>query len=163
MLIDESFPTSATNPYGRSKLMVEEILADLYKSDNSWNIARLRYFNPVGSHDSGLIGEDPNDIPNNLMPYISQIAVGKLNTLSVFGDDYAIVDGTGVRDYIHVVDLALGHLKALDKLITNPGLVTYNLGTGQGYSVLEMVKAFEQASGKTVAYQISPRREGDIA
>lgn len=161
--IDESFPTSATNPYGRSKLMVEEILADLYKSDNSWNIARLRYFNPVGSHESGLIGEDPNDIPNNLMPYISQVAVGKLKQLSVFGDDYATIDGTGVRDYIHVVDLALGHLKALDKLMTNPGLVTYNLGTGQGYSVLEMVKAFEQASGKTVAYQISPRREGDIA
>lgn len=161
--IDESFPTSATNPYGRSKLMIEEILADLYKSDNSWNIARLRYFNPVGSHESGLIGEDPNDIPNNLMPYISQVAVGKLKQLSVFGDDYATVDGTGVRDYIHVVDLALGHLKALDKLMTNPGLVTYNLGTGQGYSVLQMVKAFEQASGKTVAYQISPRREGDIA
>ncbi len=161
--IDESFPTSATNPYGRSKLMVEEILADLYKSDSSWNIARLRYFNPVGSHESGLIGEDPNDIPNNLMPYISQVAVGKLKQLSVFGDDYATVDGTGVRDYIHVVDLALGHLKALEKLMTNPGLVTYNLGTGQGYSVLEMVKAFEQASGKTVAYQISPRREGDIA
>ncbi|WP_017221064.1 UDP-glucose 4-epimerase GalE [Moritella dasanensis] len=161
--IDESFPTSATNPYGRSKLMVEEILADLYKSDNSWNIARLRYFNPVGSHESGLIGEDPNDIPNNLMPYISQVAVGKLKQLSVFGDDYATVDGTGVRDYIHVVDLALGHLKALDKLMTNPGLVTYNLGTGQGYSVLEMVKAFELASGKTVAYQIAPRRDGDIA
>ncbi|MFT5809074.1 MAG: UDP-glucose 4-epimerase [Moritella dasanensis] len=161
--IDESFPTSATNPYGRSKLMVEEILADLYKSDNSWNIARLRYFNPVGSHESGLIGEDPNDIPNNLMPYISQVAVGKLKQLNVFGDDYATVDGTGVRDYIHVVDLALGHLKALDKLMTNPGLVTYNLGTGQGYSVLEMVKAFEQASGKTVAYQIAPRRAGDIA
>ncbi|QFI40142.1 UDP-glucose 4-epimerase GalE [Moritella marina ATCC 15381] len=161
--IDESFPTSATNPYGRSKLMVEEILADLYKSDNSWNIARLRYFNPVGSHESGLIGEDPNDIPNNLMPYISQVAVGKLKQLNVFGDDYATVDGTGVRDYIHVVDLALGHLKALDKLMTNPGLVTYNLGTGQGYSVLEMVKAFELASGKTVAYQIAPRRAGDIA
>lgn len=161
--IDESFPTSATNPYGRSKLMIEEILADLYKSDNSWNIARLRYFNPVGSHESGLIGEDPNDIPNNLMPYISQVAVGKLAQLSVFGNDYDTVDGTGVRDYIHVVDLALGHLKALDKLMTNPGLVTYNLGTGQGYSVLEMVKAFELASGKTVAYQIAPRREGDIA
>lgn len=161
--IDESFPTSATNPYGRSKLMVEEILADLYKSDNSWNIARLRYFNPVGSHESGLIGEDPNDIPNNLMPYISQVAVGKLKQLNVFGDDYATVDGTGVRDYIHVVDLALGHLKALEKLMTNPGLVTYNLGTGQGYSVLEMVKAFEQASGKPVAYLIAPRRDGDIA
>ncbi|CED60505.1 UDP-glucose 4-epimerase [Moritella viscosa] len=161
--IDESFPTSATNPYGRSKLMVEEILADLYKSDNSWNIARLRYFNPVGSHESGLIGEDPNDIPNNLMPYISQVAVGKLAELNVFGDDYATSDGTGVRDYIHVVDLALGHLKALEKLMTNPGLVTYNLGTGQGYSVLDMVKAFEQASGKTIAYKIAPRREGDIA
>jgi UDP-glucose 4-epimerase len=161
--IDESFPTSATNPYGRSKLMVEEILADLYNSDNSWNIARLRYFNPVGSHASGLIGEDPNDIPNNLMPYISQVAVGKLAQLNVFGDDYATPDGTGVRDYIHVVDLALGHLKALDKLMTGPGLVTYNLGTGQGYSVLEMVKAFEQASGKKVDYQIAPRREGDIA
>lgn len=161
--IDESFPTSATNPYGRSKLMVEEILADLYKSDNSWNIARLRYFNPVGSHCSGLIGEDPNDIPNNLMPYISQVAIGKLAQLNVFGDDYATPDGTGVRDYIHVVDLALGHLKALEKLTTGPGLVTYNLGTGQGYSVLEMVKAFELASGKKVDYQIAPRREGDIA
>jgi len=161
--IDESFPTSATNPYGRSKLMAEEILADLYKSDNSWNIARLRYFNPVGSHDSGLIGEDPNDIPNNLMPYISQVAIGKLAQLRVFGDDYATVDGTGVRDYIHVVDLALGHLKALKKLMNNPGLVTYNLGTGQGYSVLEMVKAFEKASGKSVAYKISSRRKGDIA
>jgi len=161
--IDESFPTSATNPYGRSKLMAEEILADLYKSDNSWNIARLRYFNPVGSHNSGLIGEDPNDIPNNLMPYISQVAIGKLAQLRVFGDDYATVDGTGVRDYIHVVDLALGHLKALKKLMNNPGLVTYNLGTGQGYSVLEMVKAFEKASGKSVAYKISSRRKGDIA
>jgi len=161
--IDESFPTSATNPYGRSKLMAEEILADLYKSDNSWNIARLRYFNPVGSHNSGLIGEDPNDIPNNLMPYISQVAIGKLAQLRVFGDDYATVDGTGVRDYIHVVDLALGHLKALKKLMNNPGLVTYNLGTGQGYSVLEMVKAFEKASGKSVTYKISSRRKGDIA
>ncbi len=161
--IDESFPTSATNPYGRSKLMIEEILADLYKSDKSWNIACLRYFNPVGSHESGLIGEDPNGIPNNLMPFISQVAVGKLKALSVFGDDYDTVDGTGVRDYIHVVDLAAGHLKALEKLKMNPGLVTYNLGTGNGYSVLEMVKAFEQASGKSIAYDIAPRREGDIA
>ncbi len=161
--IDESFPTSATNPYGRSKLMVEEILADLYKSDNSWNIARLRYFNPVGSHESGLIGEDPNDIPNNLMPYISQVAVGKLTCLNVFGNDYPTPDGTGVRDYIHVVDLAQGHLKALQKLTTAPGLVTYNLGTGSGYSVLDMVAAFEQASGKKINYQFAPRREGDIA
>ena len=161
--IDESFSTSATNPYGRSKLMVEEILADLYKSDSSWNIARLRYFNPVGCHYSGLIGEDPNDIPNNLMPYIAQVAVGKLAQLSVFGDDYATPDGTGVRDYIHVVDLALGHLKALDKLATGSGLVTYNLGTGQGYSVLEMVAAFELASGNKIAYTIAPRRAGDIA
>lgn len=161
--IDESFPTSATNPYGRSKLMIEEILADLYKSDNTWNIARLRYFNPVGAHESGLIGEDPNDVPNNLMPYISQVAVGKLAQLNVFGDDYNTIDGTGVRDYIHVVDLALGHLKALDKLKKQPGLVTYNLGTGQGNSVLEMVKAFELASGETVNFTIAPRREGDIA
>lgn len=161
--IDESFPTSATNPYGRSKLMVEEILADLYKSDNSWNIARLRYFNPVGSHESGLIGEDPNDIPNNLMPYISQVAVGKLACLNVFGNDYPTPDGTGVRDYIHVVDLAQGHLKALQKLLTSPGLVTYNLGTGSGYSVLDMVAAFEQACGKKINYQFAPRREGDIA
>lgn len=161
--IDESFPTSATNPYGRSKLMIEEILADLYKSDTSWNIARLRYFNPVGSHESGLIGEDPNGIPNNLMPFISQVAVGKLKSLSVFGDDYDTKDGTGVRDYIHVVDLALGHLKALEKLKTNPGLVTYNLGTGIGYSVLDMVNSFVKASNKNIPFQISPRRQGDIA
>lgn len=161
--IEESFPTSATNPYGRSKLMIEEILADLYESDNSWNIARLRYFNPVGSHGSGLIGEDPNGIPNNLMPYISQVTVGKLKSLSVFGDDYATKDGTGVRDYIHVVDLALGHLKALEKLKARPGLVTYNLGTGQGYSVLDIIHAFEKASGKEIPYQIAPRRQGDIA
>lgn len=162
--ITEDFPTgNTTNPYGQSKLMVENILADLYHSDPSWNIARLRYFNPVGAHKSGRIGEDPNDIPNNLMPYIAQVAIGKREKLSVFGDDYATPDGTGVRDYIHVVDLALGHLKALDKLNTLPGLVTYNLGTGKGYSVLDMVKAFEKACGKTIAYQISPRRDGDIA
>jgi UDP-glucose 4-epimerase len=161
--IKEDFPTGATNPYGQSKLMVEYILADLYHSDNSWNIARLRYFNPVGAHESGLIGEDPNDIPNNLMPFIAQVAVGKREKLSVFGDDYNTPDGTGVRDYIHVVDLAVGHLQALKKLQTKPGLVTYNLGTGIGYSVLDMVKAFETACGKTIAYQISPRRPGDIA
>ncbi|PKH32160.1 UDP-glucose 4-epimerase GalE [Shewanella sp. ALD9] len=161
--IKEDFPTGATNPYGQSKLMVENILADLHNSDNSWNIARLRYFNPVGAHESGLIGEDPNDIPNNLMPFIAQVAVGKRQQLSVFGDDYNTPDGTGVRDYIHVVDLAMGHLQALKKLQTKPGLVTYNLGTGIGYSVLDMVKAFEKACDKTIAYQISPRRPGDIA
>ncbi|MCL1124921.1 UDP-glucose 4-epimerase GalE [Shewanella surugensis] len=161
--ITEDFPTSATNPYGQSKLMVEHILSDLYQADNSWNIARLRYFNPVGAHSSGLIGEDPNDIPNNLIPFISQVAVGKRDTLSVFGNDYNTHDGTGVRDYIHVVDLAMGHLKALDKLDTLPGLLTYNLGTGQGYSVLDMVQAFEQASDQKINYQIVARRTGDIA
>jgi UDP-glucose 4-epimerase len=161
--ITEDFPLSATNPYGRSKLFIEEILGDLYISDNSWNVALLRYFNPVGAHVSGRIGEDPNDIPNNLMPYVSQVAIGKLEKLSVFGNDYPTPDGTGVRDYIHVVDLALGHVKALEKLTTNPGVVIYNLGTGNGYSVLDMVKAFEKASGKTVAYQIVDRRPGDIA
>ena len=161
--ITEDFPLSATNPYGRSKLMVEEILGDLFVSDGGWNIALLRYFNPVGAHSSGRIGEDPGDVPNNLMPYISQVAVGKLDQLSVFGGDYPTPDGTGVRDYIHVVDLALGHIRALEKLATNPGLVTYNLGTGQGYSVLEMARAFEQASGRPVPYQIVARRPGDIA
>jgi UDP-glucose 4-epimerase len=161
--IKEDFPTGATNPYGQSKLMAENILADMHHSDNSWNIARLRYFNPVGAHESGLIGEDPNDTPNNLMPFIAQVAVGKREKLSVFGDDYNTPDGTGVRDYIHVVDLAMGHLQALKKLQTKPGLVTYNLGTGIGYSVLDMIKAFEKASGKPIAYQISPRRPGDIA
>ncbi|ABO23300.1 UDP-glucose 4-epimerase GalE [Shewanella loihica] len=161
--ITEDFPTGATNPYGQSKLMVEHILKDLHHSDSSWNIARLRYFNPVGAHESGLIGEDPNDIPNNLMPFIAQVAVGQREKLSVFGDDYDTHDGTGVRDYIHVVDLAKGHLKALAKLNTQPGLVTYNLGTGQGYSVLDMVKAFEKACGHAIAYQIAPRRPGDIA
>ena len=162
--IREDFPTGGTtNPYGSSKLMIEDILADLSKSDPRWNIARLRYFNPVGAHESGLIGEDPSDIPNNLMPYITQVAVGKLKELSVFGDDYPTQDGTGVRDYIHVVDLSLGHLKALDKLMTNPGLVTYNLGTGTGYSVLDMVKAFETANGIKIPICMAPRREGDIA
>lgn len=161
--ITEDFPLSATNPYGRTKLFIEYILKDLYTADESWNIALLRYFNPVGAHESGLIGEDPNDIPNNLMPYVSQVAVGKLEKLSVFGDDYPTPDGTGIRDYIHVVDLAIGHLKALEKLNTNPGLVVYNLGTGEGSSVLDMVKAFEEASGKQVPYKIAPRRPGDIA
>lgn len=161
--ITEDSPLSATNPYGRTKLFIEYILKDLYKAENSWNIALLRYFNPVGAHKSGLIGEDPNDIPNNLMPYVSQVAVGKLKELSVFGDDYPTSDGTGVRDYIHVVDLAIGHLKALEKLNSNPGLVVYNLGTGKGTSVLEMIRAFEKASGKKVPYKITPRRPGDIA
>lgn len=161
--IREDFPLSATNPYGRSKLIIEEVLRDLYRADDTWNIGILRYFNPVGAHRSGLIGEDPNDIPNNLMPFVSQVAVGKLPQLAVFGDDYPTHDGTGVRDYIHVVDLAKGHIKALQKLEQSPGCVTYNLGTGTGYSVLDMVKAFEQASGKPVAYRIAPRRAGDIA
>ena len=161
--ITEEFPVSATNPYGRSKLMIEEILRDLHLSDPSWSIALLRYFNPVGAHPSGRIGEDPNGIPNNLTPYITQVAVGKLEQLAVFGDDYPTPDGTGVRDYIHVVDLAVGHLAALDKLLTGAGVVTYNLGTGQGYSVLEMVAAFATASGHEVPYRIAPRRPGDIA
>ena len=161
--IVESFPTSATNPYGRSKLMVEEMLTDLAQSDPSWDIALLRYFNPVGAHPSGLIGEDPNGIPNNLTPFITQVAVGKLPKLSVFGGDYPTKDGTGVRDYIHVVDLAAGHVKALDKLQTSPGLVTYNLGTGIGYSVLEMIQAFSTACQCDIPYQIVERRAGDIA
>ena len=161
--IDEGFPLSATNPYGRSKLMIEDILRDLNISDPRWNTILLRYFNPVGAHPSGLIGEDPNGIPNNLVPYITQVAVGKLKCLSVFGGDYETKDGTGVRDYIHVVDLAAGHLKALDKLVENPGAVAYNLGTGQGYSVLEMIAAFEQASGQSISHKIVERRPGDIA
>lgn len=161
--ITEDFPLSCTNPYGRTKLMVEDILSDLHVADAEWNVALLRYFNPVGAHKSGRIGEDPSGIPNNLMPYISQVAVGALTELSVFGDDYATPDGTGVRDYIHVVDLALGHLKALQKLESKPGVVIYNLGTGNGYSVLDMVKAFEKASCKKVAYKIVDRRAGDIA
>ncbi len=152
-----------TNPYGMSKLMVEHVLADLFVSDSEWNIVLLRYFNPVGAHASGSIGEDPNGIPNNLMPYISQVATGKLERLSVFGDDYDTHDGTGVRDYIHVEDLANGHLKAIDRIALNMGLDKYNLGTGQGYSVLDMIKAFEKASGKTIPYAIAPRRGGDVA
>lgn len=162
--ITEASPTGATtNPYGTSKHMVERILFDLASADANWRIAVLRYFNPVGAHSSGLIGEDPNGIPNNLVPYISQVAVGRLPALNIFGNDYPTADGTGVRDYIHVVDLALGHLKALDKLHTQTGCVAYNLGTGNGYTVLDMVKAFEQASGKPVPYQFAPRRPGDIA
>lgn len=161
--IREDFPTSAANPYGRSKLFIEEILHDLYLSDDTWNIALLRYFNPVGAHKSGRIGEDPNGVPNNLMPFIAQVAVGKLPRLQVFGDDYETPDGTGVRDYIHVTDLAKGHLKALEKLTARPGVVTYNLGTGRGYSVLEMVRAFEQISDHSVPYDIVARRPGDIA
>lgn len=161
--IREDFPTGATNPYGRSKLMVEEVLRDLHRADPAWSIGLLRYFNPVGAHKSGLIGEDPNGIPNNLMPYISQVAVGKLDRLSVFGNDYATPDGTGVRDYIHVTDLAAGHVKALQRLARAAGeLLTVNLGTGRGYSVLEAVRAFEQASGRPVPYQVVARRPGDV-
>ena len=163
--IEENFPVSATNPYGRSKLHLEEILRDIYTSDQAWNIGLLRYFNPVGAHPSGQIGEDPNDIPNNLMPYISGVAVGRYEELSVFGDDYETPDGTGVRDYIHVVDLAKGHVKALQAFESDKveNLYTVNLGTGIGYSVLEMVNAFAEASNKKVAYKIVDRRPGDIA
>ena len=161
--IDESHPTSATNPYGRSKLHIEEILADVCKSDPAWQVACLRYFNPAGAHPSGLIGEDPEGIPNNLMPFVAQVAVGKLARLQVFGNDYPTPDGTGVRDYIHVSDLAQGHLAALRFLLKNTGWHAINLGTGKGSSVLEMARAFEAASGRPVPYQISPRRPGDIA
>jgi len=161
--ISEDFPLNTTNPYGTSKLMVENILRDLHVSDPTWSIALLRYFNPVGAHSSGLIGEDPNGTPNNLMPFVSQVAVGVRDKLSIFGSDYDTPDGTGVRDYIHVVDLAEGHVKALNKLQKNPILITLNLGTGQGYSVLDMVKAFESASRKKVPYEIMPRRLGDVA
>ncbi len=161
--ITEDFPLSCTNPYGRTKLMIEEILGDLCVADPHFNVVLLRYFNPVGAHPSGQIGEDPAGIPNNLTPFITQVAIGKLEKLSIYGDDYPTPDGTGVRDYIHVVDLAKGHVKALTKIRENPGIVTYNLGTGQGYSVLEMVRAFEKASGRSVAYQIVGRRPGDIA
>ncbi len=152
-----------TNPYGRSKYFIEEILKDLYRSDSSWKIIILRYFNPVGAHSSGLIGEDPNGVPNNLMPYITQVAVGKLKYLNVFGDDYPTDDGTGVRDYIHVVDLANGHLKALEYIDRLKNIEIFNLGTGVGYSVLDMISAFKKASGKEIEYKIAPRRDGDIA
>jgi len=161
--ITEDSPLSPTNPYGRTKLMIEEILRDLRTADSGWEIALLRYFNPVGAHVSGQIGEDPNGIPNNLFPYISQVAVGNLKELAVFGNDYPTPDGTGVRDYIHVVDLSRGHLKALEKLRTKPGLVTYNLGMGRGYSVLEVIAAFSKACGIPIPYKIVGRRPGDVA
>ena len=160
--ITEDFPLSATNPYGQTKLMLEQVLRDIAKADPNLSVVLLRYFNPVGAHESGLIGEDPNDIPNNLMPYISQVAVGKLECLSVFGNDYDTPDGTGVRYYIHVLDLANGHLLAIDYLEKNQGVFTFNLGTGTGYSVLDMVAAFEKASGRKVNYKITARRPGDI-
>lgn len=159
----EDMPRSATNPYGQTKLMVEQILEDVYAADQQWGVALLRYFNPIGAHESGRIGEDPEGIPNNLVPYITQVAVGKLPELQVFGDDYPTADGTGVRDYIHVVDLAFGHVRALEKVLQDEGVHTYNLGTGQGYSVLEVIQAFEKATGRQIPYRIAPRRAGDIA
>jgi UDP-glucose 4-epimerase len=161
--ISEDFPLSATNPYGRTKLYLEQVLRDVQASNPQFNVALLRYFNPVGAHPSGLIGEDPNGIPNNLVPYVAQVAVGKLKELSIFGNDYPTPDGTGVRDYIHVQDLASGHLAALEKLRSNPGVVTYNLGTGRGYSVLEMVAAFERASQRKIPFKFVARRPGDVA
>ncbi len=161
--ISEDFPLSTTNPYGSTKLMIENILRDLVVADDEWSIALLRYFNPIGAHESGLIGEDPNDIPNNLMPYVAQVAAGKLEILSVFGDDYPTHDGTGVRDYIHVVDLARGHLKAVERVKNHAGVDAYNLGTGHGYSVLDIVKTFSEVNGVEVKYKIADRRPGDIA
>ena len=161
--ITEDFPLSATNPYGRSKLFIEDMLRDIARADAGWNIALLRYFNPVGAHESGLIGEDPRGIPNNLMPYVAQVAVGRLPYLNIFGGDYPTPDGTGVRDYIHVVDLARGHVAALNKLHQLGGVQTWNLGTGRGVSVLDMARAFEAASGRPVPYQITSRRPGDVA
>jgi UDP-glucose 4-epimerase len=161
--LTEDHPLSATNPYGRSKLVIEDILRDLYRSDPSWHISLLRYFNPVGAHDSGLIGEDPRGMPNNLMPFVAQVAVGKREFLNVWGNDYPTPDGTGVRDYIHVVDLAIGHLKALERLRDHAECLAVNLGTGTGYSVLDMVRAFEAASGRPVPYKVAARRPGDIA
>ena len=162
-ITEEAETGGTTNPYGTSKLFVEQILKDLYKSDNEWNIVILRYFNPIGAHESGLIGEEPNGIPANLMPYISKVASGKLECLSVFGNDYDTKDGTGVRDYIHVVDLAIGHIKAIEKISKDKGLFIYNLGTGVGYSVLDIIDAFESANGIKINYKIAPRRPGDIA
>ena len=162
--IREDFPTpGCTNPYGWTKQMMEQIFRDVQKADPEWNVILLRYFNPIGAHPSGLIGEDPNGIPNNLLPYVSQVAIGKLQRLSVFGNDYPTPDGTGIRDYIHVVDLAIGHVKAIAKLSEKPGLKIYNLGTGKGYSVLDIVKTFERVTGAKVPYDIKPRRAGDIA
>lgn len=161
--LKEDYPLAPINPYGRTKWMIEEILRDLWRSDNEWNIALLRYFNPVGAHPSGQIGEDPNGIPNNLFPYVTQVAVGRLTEVRVFGSDYPTPDGTGVRDYIHVVDLAIGHLRALEKLRTSPGVATYNLGTGRGNSVLEVIQSFEKACGRKIPYKIVARRPGDAA
>ncbi|GAB6766939.1 UDP-glucose 4-epimerase GalE [Bacillus cereus] len=161
--ITEEFPLSVTNPYGQTKLMIEQIMRDVAKADDEWSIALLRYFNPFGAHQSRRIGEDPNGIPNNLMPYVTQVAVGKLKELNIFGNDYPTKDGTGVRDYIHVVDLAKGHVKALEKVLKTKGVEAYNLGTGKGYSVLEMVKAFEKVSGKKIPYKVIGRRPGDVA
>jgi UDP-glucose 4-epimerase len=161
--IKEDFPLSTTNPYGRSKLMIEDILRDMHKADASWRIALLRYFNPIGAHSSGLIGEDPNGVPNNLLPYVAQVAVGRLQKLRVWGNDYATHDGTGIRDYIHVVDLADGHVAALDYLAKHQAMITVNLGTGIGYSVLDVVNAFAKASTKEIPYEIMPRRLGDVA
>ncbi|KMP76888.1 UDP-glucose 4-epimerase GalE [Bacillus wiedmannii] len=160
--ITEEFPLSVTNPYGQTKLMIEQIMRDVAKADDEWSIALLRYFNPFGAHKSGRIGEDPNGIPNNLMPYVTQVAVGKLKELNIFGNDYPTKDGTGVRDYIHVVDLAKGHVKALEKVLETKGIEAYNLGTGKGYSVLEMIKAFEEVSGKKIPYKVIGRRPGDV-
>lgn len=160
--IDENAPVGAINPYGRTKQMIEQMLQDLAQSNSEWSVALLRYFNPVGAHSSGLIGEDPSGVPNNLVPYIAQVAVGRLAEVFVYGDDYDTIDGTGVRDYIHVADLAAGHLKALLKLQHTKGVHTYNLGTGRGYSVLEMIEAFQRASGRAIAYRITNRRPGDI-
>ncbi|PGK44714.1 UDP-glucose 4-epimerase GalE [Bacillus anthracis] len=161
--ITEEFPLSVTNPYGQTKLMIEQIMRDVAKADDEWSIALLRYFNPFGAHKSGRIGEDPNGIPNNLMPYVTQVAIGKLKELNIFGNDYPTKDGTGVRDYIHVVDLAKGHVKALEKVLETKGIEAYNLGTGKGYSVWEMVKAFEKVSGKKIPYKVIGRRPGDVA
>ncbi|EOQ19943.1 MULTISPECIES: UDP-glucose 4-epimerase GalE [Bacillus] len=161
--ITEEFPLSVTNPYGQTKLMIEQIMRDVAKADDEWSVALLRYFNPFGAHKSGRIGEDPNGIPNNLMPYVTQVAVGKLKELNIFGNDYPTKDGTGVRDYIHVVDLAKGHVKALEKVLETKGIEAYNLGTGKGYSVLEMVKAFEKVSGEKIPYKVIGRRPGDVA
>ena len=161
--IKEDFPLSTTNPYGSTKLMIENILTDVFKSNDKWSITLLRYFNPIGAHKSGEMGEDPKGIPNNLLPYVAQVAVGKLEYVHVFGNDYDTPDGTGVRDYIHVVDLALGHLKAIEKKCDKPGVHIYNLGTGNGYSVLDVIGAFEKACGKKIDYKIEERRPGDIA
>ena len=161
--ITEDFPLSTTNPYGSTKLMIENILRDLYKSDNDWSIILLRYFNPIGAHKSGRIGEDPNGIPNNLVPYIAKVAAGQLDVVNVYGDDYDTRDGTGIRDYIHVVDLSLGHLKALERTLKSKGAFAYNLGTGNGYSVLEVIESYRKASGKDIPYVVAPRRPGDIA